>query len=123
MLIINYEVIEPMNLFRFKASMNPEQAEIVGEFEKMIEAEFSLCLQEIVRANRASYSPDETELKSVDGANRDIDSILSYWSNRLGLLLEWMETKDYPLSRELNRRYFQAIKPSLGTRIGGESAC
>jgi hypothetical protein len=110
MLTTHYEVMKPMNLCRFQKSMTPEQAEIAEEFEKNIETEFCLCIQEIIRTNQASCIPNQSEVKAVDGANRDIDSIRSYWSNRLACLLDWVATKDYLFSEELNRRYLRTTR-------------
>ena len=107
MLTTNYEVIRTMNLFRFKESMNPEQTEIAEGFEKTIEAEFELCLQEL-RKTKAAIGPTEAG-DYVDGANREIDSIQRYWNRRLFVLLEWVINQDYPFSEELTQRYLQAI--------------
>ncbi|NEO33207.1 MAG: hypothetical protein F6K36_22835 [Symploca sp. SIO3C6] len=87
--------------------MNVEQLQIAEDFTNMIETEYQLCVREIIRTGQAITKASETEADEYRNnlANREIDSLHSYWQRRLYCLIELLETKDRKLSEELKRKY------------------
>ena len=100
-------------MFKNQDYMNQEQQSIAKDFMSMVEAEYATCATEIRRAKNAIItSPTELndeENRKIDFANREIDSVQSYWQLRLGHLIDFLDTKNPKLNEELAIKYL-AIK-------------
>lgn len=98
-------------MFKSSDYMNEKQQSVVEEFTSMVETEYALCVQQIKKTNRAivpsaSTSREENNM-NLDFANREIDSISKYWQLRLGNLVEFIETKNPHLNKELAKKYLK----------------
>lgn len=107
------EIIQLLEeMFKSQPYMTPEQQTIAEDFTSMVETEYALCVKEIKRANSTIVLSAPTELgeednKNLDFANREIDYICKYWQLRLGNLVEFIETKNHHLNKELAKKYLK----------------
>jgi hypothetical protein len=94
--------------------MTPEQQCLAEEFQKAIEAEYALCVREIIKINQAIASNgvhEKNKWSGTDCANLEIHSIQRYWNNRLDCLIDFIAQKDYKLNEKLAMKYLTRVTP------------
>ncbi len=97
-----------MTLFKSQQYMTPEQQTIALKFLGALEVEYALCVGEIQKAQAAIADPinmSDEQARHLDFANREIDAIAKYWQQRLVSLIDFIETNNSKINKELAIKY------------------